>query len=154
MYELQRSFLATFRPPPSSFPFLPRFILLASSCLSLHPPLSLFRPSFSRSYFVHREKFSVLFTQSQFNLEIQIYRDCAVLIESSIPSWVAREFHSEDSFCFFVPRERKKVIHCIHGDDDYKDASDVSLGKWNYSSNELQFFLRIEATLLLICART
>ena len=59
-------------------------------------------------------------------------------------------------FLFFVPRERKKIIHCIHGDDDYKDASkqDVSLGKWNYSSNELQFFLRIEATLLLICART
>ena len=59
-------------------------------------------------------------------------------------------------FLFFVPRERKKIIHCIHGDDDYKDASkqDVSLGKWNYLSNELQFFLRIEATLLLICART
>lgn len=59
-------------------------------------------------------------------------------------------------FPFFVPGERKKVIHCIHGDDDHEDASklDISLGKWNYSSNELQFFLRIEATLLLICART
>lgn len=156
MYELQRSFLATFRPPLPLLLFLSFFVsyfwllpVFLSTPLSLSVSTQLSTELLCSS----RKVFGIIYPEPvQFrNTNLQRLRgsDWAEYSLVSCTRISLRGF-----FLFFVPRERKKVIHCIHGDDDYKDASDVSLDKWNYSSNELQFFLRIEATLLLICART
>lgn len=48
------------------------------------------------------KSFWVLFIQSWFNLEIQIYRDCVALwLSRASPSRVAREFHLRFFFVFF-----------------------------------------------------